>query len=54
VFFKRKRMLKKEAAGWEGPAAEKIPSYVVDAVRDLYSNDADTAYVGFHAEKAPK
>jgi hypothetical protein len=23
VFFKRKRMLKKEAAGWEGPAAEK-------------------------------
>jgi hypothetical protein len=23
VFFKRKKMLKKEAAGWEGPAAEK-------------------------------
>jgi hypothetical protein len=23
VFFKRKRMLKKEAAGWEGPAAKK-------------------------------
>ena len=23
MFFKRKRMLKKEAAGWEGPAAEK-------------------------------
>jgi hypothetical protein len=22
VFFKRKRKLKKEAAGWEGPAAE--------------------------------
>jgi hypothetical protein len=24
VFFERKRMLKKEAAGWEGPAAEKF------------------------------
>jgi hypothetical protein len=23
VFFERKRMLKKGAAGWEGPAAEK-------------------------------
>ena len=22
MFFERKRMLKKEAAGWEGPAAE--------------------------------
>jgi hypothetical protein len=25
VFFERKRMLKKEAAGWEGPAAEAHP-----------------------------
>jgi hypothetical protein len=24
VFFERKRMLKKEAAGWEGPAAENF------------------------------
>jgi hypothetical protein len=24
VFFERKRMLKKEAAGWEGPAAKKF------------------------------
>ena len=23
MFFERKRMLKKEAAGWEGPAAKK-------------------------------
>jgi hypothetical protein len=30
-----------------------LPTYVVDAVRDLYPNDADTAYVGFYAEKAP-
>jgi hypothetical protein len=26
VFFERKRMLKKGAAGWEGPAAEKKSS----------------------------
>jgi hypothetical protein len=34
VFFERKRMLKKEAAGWEGPAAEvcfitSIPYYLL-------------------------
>jgi hypothetical protein len=28
VFFERKRMLKKGAAGWEGPAAEKVCEFI--------------------------
>jgi len=32
VFFERKRMLKKEAAGWEGSAAETI------SLQELYIN----------------
>jgi hypothetical protein len=31
VFFKRKRMLKKEAAGWEGPAAKKSLGIIIPA-----------------------